>query len=189
MEKTALILIDIQNIYFTEGPMLLYEPKATAEKAGQILEWFRKKDMPVIYVKHLFDGKDYKQSIDYLREIHDLVKPIASEKVVEKHCPSAFLGTSLQECLKEMKVKNLVVVGMMSHMCVDTTVRACQDYGYDVTVIEDACTTKDLQWHGKKIDATTAHQTFMAALNGAFAKVVSINEFMERENGTIYNRT
>ncbi|HKM35302.1 MAG TPA: cysteine hydrolase family protein [Lachnospiraceae bacterium] len=178
MEKTALILIDIQNIYFTEGPMLLQEPKAAAEKAGKVLEWFRKKDMPVIHVKHIFEMKEYKQSMDYLNEIHDSVKPIASEQVVEKHHPSAFLETSLQECLSKMKVKNLVVVGMMSHMCVDTTVRACQDYGYDVTVIEDACTTMDLQWKGKKMDATTVHQTFMAAINRSFAEVVSLKEFI-----------
>lgn len=189
MEKTALILIDIQNIYFTEGPMMLYEPLAAAEKAGRILEWFRERDLPVIHVKHVFKEHESKQSMQYLNEIHDLVKPLTSEKVIEKHYPSAFLNTSLQECLKEMQIKDLVVVGMMSHMCVDTTVRACQDYGYQVTVIEDACTTKSLLWHDRRIDATTVHQSFMAAINGKFARVISIEEFMNSDDGAIYNRT
>ncbi len=179
MEKTALILIDIQNIYFTEGSMLLHNPVEAAENAGKVLNWFRKQDLPVIHVRHMFNMPGYSQSREYLNELHDLVKPLASEVVVDKHCPNAFLGTTLQECLEKLQVKNLVILGMMSHMCVDTTVRACQDYGYSVTLIEDACTTMDLQWQGGVINAKTVHQTFMAAINGAFAKVVTTEEYLQ----------
>ncbi len=62
----------------------------------------------------------------------------------------------------------------MSHMCVDTTVRACMDYKIKVTLLEDACTTKDLVFENKTILATTVHKTFMASLNGMFANVIKI---------------
>lgn len=67
---------------------------------------------------------------------------------------------------------------MMSHMCVDTAVRACQDYGYEVVLIEDACTTKDLMFQGKMIDALTVHTTFMASLEGMFAKVMKLEDYI-----------
>ena len=178
MENTALVLIDIQNIYFTEGPMLLHKPLAAARKAEKVLKWFRKENLPVIHVKHAFEMKEYDNCQQYVNEIHETVKPIKGEIVIEKHCPSGFLGTSLQRDLQKLQVKKLVVVGMMSHMCVDTTVRACQDYGYQVTLIEDAATTMDLNWNGKTIPATTVHKSFMAALNGAFANVITAKEFL-----------
>ena len=77
-----------------------------------------------------------------LSEFYRMVKPLEGEKVIHKEYPSSFLRTDLHEYLQEKGIKKLVVAGMMSHMCVDTTVRACQDYGYEVIVIEDACTTK-----------------------------------------------
>jgi len=58
-------------------------------------------------------------------------------------------------------------------MCIDTTTRACMDYGIKVTLIKDACATKNLVWGGKTILAETVHDTFMASLNGMFATVIS----------------
>jgi nicotinamidase-related amidase len=65
---------------------------------------------------------------------------------------------------------------MMSHICIDTTVRAAKDYLYDVLVINDACTTKDLVWENEKIMAENVHKTFMASLQGTFAKIINVNE-------------
>jgi nicotinamidase-related amidase len=63
-------------------------------------------------------------------------------------------------------------------MCVDTTVRQCQNYGYDVTVIDDACTTMSLKHDGKKIDAETVHAVYMASLADGFAKVIKTDEYL-----------
>ena len=67
---------------------------------------------------------------------------------------------------------------MMSHMCIDTTVRACQDYGYEVTVIEDACTTMALKHDKRRIDAETVHAVYMASLAEGFAKVMKAEDFL-----------
>ena len=72
---------------------------------------------------------------------------------------------------------------MMSHMCVDTTVRACQDYGYEVTVVEDACTTMSLKHNGRKIDAETVHDVYMAALGDGFAKLVKSENYLYENKG------
>ena len=123
MSKEALLLIDIQDVYFTPGPLLLHKPKAAAENAAKLLKKFRAENKTVIHIQHrfkLFSG------------INKAVKPLDTEKVIQKDYPSSFLGTELQEYLQEQGVTHIVVAGMMTHMCVDTTVRACQDYGYEV---------------------------------------------------------
>ena len=169
MKKEALLLIDIQNIYFTPGPMLLRKPKDAAANAAKLLERFRSEKKPVIHIKHNFK---------LLSGIHNLVKPIEGERVIQKEYPSSFLGTELREYLQELEITDIVVAGMMSHMCVDTTVRACQDYGYNVTLIDDACTTMALKHDGKKIDAETVHAVYMASLADGFANVVKTDEFL-----------
>lgn len=174
--KEALLLIDIQNMYFSPGKYKLFNPEEAAKKAAVVLEQFRKQGKCVVHIKHDFKvGEDQKR----LKDIHELVAPINGETVIEKKYPSSFLQTNLQDELKKNKIDKLVVVGMMSHMCVDTTVRACQDYGYQVKVIEDACTTKNISLFGNEIDAMTVHKSFMAALDGMFAKVMKLDEYLK----------
>ena len=169
MKKEALLLIDIQDIYFTPGPLLLHKPKCAAKKAALLLEKFRSEGKPVIHVRHNFKA---------LSGIHSLVKPLEDEKIVNKEYPNSFLETDLQEYLESEGIESLVVAGMMSHMCVDTTVRACQDYGYEVTLIDDACTTMSLKHDGKKIDAETVHAVFMASMADGFASVIKSENYL-----------
>ena len=61
---------------------------------------------------------------------------------------------------------------MMTHMCVDTTVRAAMDYGYEVDLVEDACATKDLEIQGESIPAQIVQRVFIASLEGVFANIV-----------------
>lgn len=62
-------------------------------------------------------------------------------------------------------------------MCVDITVRAAKDYGYNITLISDGCTTKDLEWNGDKVSASTVQSVYMASLNQKFATVTLSTEF------------
>jgi nicotinamidase-related amidase len=169
MSKEALLLIDIQKIYFTPGPLLLSKPRDAAEKAARLLEKFRKEGKTIIHVQHNFK---------MFADIHDLVKPLEGEKIIHKEYPSSFLETDLQDYLSSQEVEKLVVAGMMSHMCVDTTVRACQNYGYEVVVIDDACTTQSLKYKGNKIDAATVHAVYMASLQDGFANVITLEKYL-----------
>ncbi|MBP3235262.1 MAG: cysteine hydrolase [Eubacterium sp.] len=169
MKNEALILIDIQDIYFTPGPLFLHNPRCAARNAARLLEKFRSEGKTVIHVQHNFK---------ILSGIHSLVKPIGGEKIIHKEYPSSFLETELQEYLQKQGITDIVVAGMMSHMCVDTTVRACQDYGYNVTLIDDACTTMSLKHDGKKIDAETVHAVYMASLSDGFANVIKTEKYL-----------
>ena len=102
----------------------------------------------------------------------------ADEPVVLKHFVNSFRETELKSILDEHGIKELVVVGSMSHMCVDGITRAAADFGYTVTVIHDACATRDLEFNGVTVPAAQVHAAFMAALAFAYASVVSTDEFL-----------
>ena len=176
--KEALILIDIQNIYFAEGDYKLHEPEKAVEKAAQILSKFRSENGPIIHVRHMFNVAQNDKG-DYLLDFNEAVKPKGGEIIVSKNYPNAFLKTNLYEEIKNVNEDSLVIIGMMSHMCIDTTVREAQNYDYKVTVIHDTCTTKDLEWNGEKIKASTVHKSIMASLNGMFAEVLSAEEYLK----------
>jgi nicotinamidase-related amidase len=184
--KQALILIDIQNIYFTPGKYQLFKPEIAAENTRKVLQYFRQNSLPIIHVKHLFGGKgyveskdkDYLESQEYLCNFYKTVEPINAEIIIEKKYPNSFLKTVLKEELDRLQIDTLIIAGMMSHMCIDTTVRAAKGFDYQITVIDDACTTYDLKYNEENIPANIVHKVFMAALNGSFANVENTEQFL-----------
>lgn len=180
----ALLLADIQNDYFEGGNMELHQPKRAAQKAKEILEVFREKPKTVIHVQHIAnnEGATFFLPGTVGAQIHDDVQPIANERIIQKHHPNSFLRTNLLEILKEEKIDQLVICGMMTHVCIDATVRAASDLGFQCIVIEDACTTKDLEFQGNLIPAVHAHQSFMSALEfgDIYAKVMPLSCFIKK---------
>jgi len=176
--NTALVIIDIQHDYFPGGAMELEGADAAAAKAGQAVERFRKESLPVFHVRHLSirPGATFFIPGTPGVEIHANVTPLPSETVVEKNFPNAFRGTALQNYLDKHKIKNLVVAGMMTHMCVDATVRHAADLGYKITLLGDACATREQKFGSESVPARQVHTAFLAALNGFYAKVITANE-------------
>lgn len=179
--KSALVLIDIQNDYFKGGKSELSKPEKAASNAKRVLEYYRSSNLPVYHIQHISikEGAVFFLPDTEGAEIHESVKPIKGEKVFIKHVPNSFFDTGLADELEIRHVNNITVCGMMSHMCVDTTVRAAKDLGMYTTLIHDACATKDLVWENNMILAEDVHHAFMASLQGTFAEVVSTNEFLQ----------
>lgn len=171
--QTALILIDIQNEYFPGGWLTLHEPERAAENAARLLEHCRNRRLPVLHIRHINDRENATYFVPgtHGADIYARVAPLPDEPVIVKHRPNGFFRTALQQQLSGNGVEHLVICGMMSHMCIDTTVRAASDLGYAVTVAQDACTTRELCMNGRVIPANTVHDAFMAALHGSFADV------------------
>jgi len=178
MADTALVIIDIQNDYFPGGKMELEGADAAAAHASTVLRSFREKQLPIIHVRHLSTrpGATFFIPGTAGAEIHAKVKPLEGETVVEKNFPNAFRQTSLEEKLKAANVKHLVVAGMMTHMCVDASVRQAADLGYKVTLLANACATRAQSFGGETVPAKQVHAAFLAALNGFYAKVINAHE-------------
>ena len=166
--KTAFLIIDVQDFYFPGGDVELVNPQTAADNAALLLGYFRQKGIPVIHIKH-----DSKTQSD----IRSTVKPIEGEKIFTKKEVSAFNGTGLNEYLQSIGIKNLVICGMQTHMCVEGAVRAGYDLGYKITLVHDACATRDLKWSDEVVPAKMVHQSTLATLK-SYAKIVSTEAFL-----------
>ena len=175
----ALLIIDVQNDYFEGGKSELYNSKVALQNIEKVLMIFRQKNLPVIHVQHINNREGatfFLPNTDGVL-IHKNITPLESEYIVTKHAPNSFFETNLLDIMKENNINDLVICGMMSHMCIDTTTRACKDFGIKVTLLNDACATKNLSFNGEIIPAETVHNTFMASLNGMFANVIETQLF------------
>jgi len=100
--------------------------------------------------------------------------------VLKQHINS-YRDTDLKQTLDGLKgVKKLVIAGAMSHMCIDGATRASVDFGYDTTVIHDACATLELDFGGNKVPAKQVHNAYMAALQFGYCKVVDHEEVLRQ---------
>ena len=180
----GLIIIDVQNDYFSGGRMELAGMEAAASCCARLLNSFRENDAPVFHIQHLSTrpGAGFFEPDTPGVEIHPDLQPRAGETHIVKHFPSAFRDTDLHPILQMTNIEELVVCGAMTHMCIDTTVRAAFDLGYRCELIADACATRDLEFAGQRIAAAEVQAAFMAALSMPFASVVTTDDYLS-ENG------
>jgi len=179
--KKALIIIDIQNDYFEEGANPLIGSFEASINAKTLLKDFREKSLPVIHIRHFSTRAGSTFFIPNTKgvEIHENVMPVSGEKVITKNFPNSFRETDLLDYLKSSNITDLVICGMMTHMCVDATTRAAKDFGFTCVVIGDACATKDLEIQGKTIVASEVQKSFLAALNYFYSTVKNTQEYLD----------
>jgi nicotinamidase-related amidase len=161
--------------------MELVGMEAAADNCRRLLERFRETQAPIFHIQHLSvkPGSSFFVPDTDGCEINQHVTPQADEPVLQKNFPNAFRGTELNDRLQAAGIDQLVVCGAMSHMCIDTTVRAAFDLGYNSQLISDACATRDLEFEGRTVPAATVQAAFMASINGLFAAVSPTDNFLK----------
>ncbi len=169
-KETALLIIDIQEFYFPDGSVPLVNPEEAAINASELLNEFRDQELTIIHIRHnASSGAD----------IHPIVLPLESEKVISKNKANAFIDTDLLDYLKEIKITDLVICGMQTHMCVEAATRAASDYGFNCTVIEDACATRDLKFGDITIKASDVHYSTLSSLNRTYATIKTTQQILD----------
>lgn len=179
MDQKALLVIDLQNDYYPGGDYELAGINAASANAAEALDRFRRHGLPLIHIRHEFQSAEalFFRPNSSGAAIHDSVAPLPGESVVTKHQVNSFYETDLHQQLQTLGVKDLVIVGAMSHMCIEGGARAAHDLGYNVEVIHDACATRDQEFDGRRVAAADVHATSMSALGFAYAKVLAMEEW------------
>ncbi len=170
---SVLLVIDIQRDYFPGGAHPLVDPDAAAANVARLLAAFRQRSEPIIHMQHVWDAEDapfMRPGTDGVK-FHPLAEPLPGELVLQKSEANSFLGTGLEQELLRLKPEHVVVAGMMSSMCVDATVRAAADRGFDLIVAHDACAAPDLTFAGRSLPGQDVHAAFMAALGDGYAEL------------------
>lgn len=182
MSHRALIVVDLQKEYLATGKLALVGVDQAVANAAKVIGDARAKGDLVVHVHHesadpalpvFVSGTEGAQFIP-------AVAPRAGEPAVLKHYPNSFRETDLKKTLDDHGIREVTIVGAMSHMCVDATTRAASDLGYPVTVVHDACATRDLEFDGRTVPAAQVHAALMSALAFGYGRVVSTQEYLAR---------
>lgn len=180
MSDTALIVVDIQNDYFSGGKWELNGVDAAADNAARVIGAARDRGDTVIHIRHETLAPDAPFFVPGSAgaQLHEKARNQGDEWVIVKHFMNPYRETQLREVLEQKGIKRVVAVGNMSHMCIDAVTRASDDFGYATTVIHDACATHDLEFNNVKVPAALVHAAFMAALQFGYANVLSTDEYL-----------
>lgn len=143
---SALIVIDVQvNV--------VKDAFKRDEKVANMAEAVRKAraaSIPVIWVRH--SAEDLPLNTDGWQIVPELI-PLEGEPIIEKKFRSAFVETNFEEVLAGLKISHLYICGAETNNCVRHTSMSALEFGYDMTLIEDAHTTTSFEWDGFVMDA------------------------------------
>lgn len=173
LTDSALIMIDCQNTY-REGIMQLEGVEEALLEAKKLLQLARDNGVPIFHIQHDAGvGSPYDITAE-IGAIADVVAPINDEPVIVKNYPNAFIQTSLDDALKSQGIKNIVLAGFMTHMCVNSTAHGGFNLGYSPAVVASATATRALQApDGSIISASQVHEAALASTRDLYAAVVN----------------
>ena len=135
----ALIVIDIQEGLVKENP---FDTKNFIINTKAIIQHFRDQNIEVIFIRHTEDEGLLAMGSDNWQVYHEL-KPQENEKIFNKYYNSIFKDTELKEYLNQKNITDVTFVGMQVEFCIDTSVKVGFEYGYKITIVEDAISTFD----------------------------------------------
>lgn len=177
--NAALLLVDVQRAFELGDWGERNQPDAERRMAEILAAW-RDSDRPVIHVQHLSKNPRSLFHPDQPgSEIQPMVAPRPGEKLVTKYVNSAFIGTDLEQHLRDRQIDTLVIAGLTTDHCVSTTTRMAGNLGFSVYLVADATATFGKTDHrGVAYDAQQIHDTALASLHGEFAEVVDTAEIL-----------
>jgi nicotinamidase-related amidase len=162
--STALLVIDMQEGNFTCDPPV-WNGDALLDTVSRLIGRAREKGVPVVFIQNdgPTGGVDEPGTSGW--EIHPRIAPLAEDIVLSKSSPDAFLDTGLEEELAELRIERLVICGLQTEFCVDTTTRRAYSLGYEVVLISDGHST----WDGEVLSALQIIAHHNSVLSGWFA--------------------
>lgn len=148
MKKTALVVIDVQNAMFLEEDPV-FQGEKLLQNIKQLIAMARISDVPIFFIQHNEAAGRPLENGTFGWEIHSEIGPSEMDTVIQKTTPDSFFKTNFDELLQSRMIEHLVLVGIQSEICVDTTCRRAFSKGYEVTLVSDAHST----WKSKHISA------------------------------------
>lgn len=191
-EKTALVVVDMQNGFcHADGSLakmeLDWERLASAiDGCVQLVEGARAARVPVIFTRFVYrsdysdGGVQVQHFLPWLAEVKALAEgtwdmelvealaPQPGEYVIDKNRCSSFYGTRLEPILTSLGIQRLVVAGVTTNMCVETTVRDASQRDYEVFVVADACGELEEE----------RHRVALRTMGFGFARIVGVDDVL-----------
>ena len=172
MSDTALLIIDMQVGNFSE-PDPIHKGNELLAKVKSLIARARSAQIPIVHVQNNGESGDPDAYGTPGWEIHPSISPVEGDVVVQKQTPDAFHETNLHRELESIGIKKLVIAGLQTEYCIDTTCRRAFSLGYKVILVKDAHST----WDSQRFTAQQIIEHHNQVLGGWFATLKN-----EREN-------
>jgi nicotinamidase-related amidase len=173
----ALIVIDVQESFRQRPNWAEISDPDIAEKVGRLVDAARAAGDQVIWVLHTEPGSDtvFDPASGHVRLI-DGLKPEHDEPTIYKTAHNAFTTTNLAQRLTTAGIRELIICGIRTEQCCETTARVGSDLGYDITFVTEATATQPITLGGKTLGVDEIKERTEFALAGRFATIASIAE-------------
>jgi nicotinamidase-related amidase len=146
--KSALVVIDMQVVMYAESDPV-YQGDTLLTTIQTLIKQARTAGVPVIYVRHDDGPGGAPEHGTAGWAIHPAIAPLPDDIIIDKRTPDSFHETALQQELERRGISKLILTGIQTECCVDTTCRRASSLGYDVTLVSDAHST----WNSKNLSA------------------------------------
>ena len=139
--KTALLIIDVQKALFKIPNEPIYQEKQLISNIGGLIDKARKSMTPIVYVQHATQTGGFMEPNTPGWEIHSVISPQKGDIIVSKRTPDSFHETVLKEELDKNGIGRLVITGLQTDYCIDTSCRRAFSLGYEAVLVSDAHST------------------------------------------------
>lgn len=181
LDTPTLIIIDMQKGMALSSAGPRNNPNAERNIASLLQAW-RKAGAPVVHVRHISRtaGSPFwpgQQGVEF----QEALAPLATEHVVEKNVPDAFINTGLERWLRARSVSRLAIVGVSTNNSVEATARTAGNLGFQTQVVADGCYAYDkVDYAGTKRTAEEVHAMALANLDGEYATITTTEVLLSR---------
>lgn len=178
--KEALLVIDVQNEYFT-GKLPITFPKGSFGKILMAMDHSHATHIPVVVIQHTNPAQEAVTFKKGTREweIHDAIKQMPTDFILEKNLPGSFTGTVLDDWLKRNEISTVTITGYMTQMCCDTTAREAFHRGYRVNFLSDATGTLSITNAAGTISGADLHRAILVTQQQRFSHVMTTAEWID----------
>lgn len=174
MIKIALLVIDFQNALVLAKPFVVEEIISNIKK---LIKTCRDTNVEVIYIQHNDELGSELESNSEGWMIYGEITPNVNEEVISKNYNSAFKETNLKEYLDDREINQLIITGMQTDYCIDTTCKVAFEYGFKVIIPEKTNTT----FNNENILAKDLYEHYnYNVFNDRFGIVESVEKTLER---------
>jgi len=179
--KRALLVIDVQNEYFT-GKLPVSYPTGTLSNVLSAMDAARAQHVPVVAIQHAAPQPESsvfrKGSKEW--ELHPEIAARQHDVLIHKSLPGSFTGTQLEAWLRERGVETVVISGYMTQMCCDTTARQALHMGFGVEFLSDATGTLDIENEAGKVSGEELHRAILVTQQMRFSEVLATTDWIKR---------
>lgn len=163
---SGLIIIDVQEGFFADKNNPVHDEEILIDNINSLIKFFRAKNLSVVFVRHTENKGQELEKDSKAWQIYSKIDAVENDIYIDKTTPDSFLDTPLRDIIKKLNINTIVIAGLQTDYCIDTTCRSAFGKKIDTILVKDAHSTYDnsfmkaseiIDYHNKIIGRWFAH--------------------------------